>query len=271
MDSDGRATGGEADSDAGDMDIARGFPTIALAVLVIAGLSACSDSSFPEFHASPQAPAPGKSKKLSDERTLTFSAVVAHPRPVYATPSRNARRVGRLHMTTETGRLESYVVLDAHTDKQGREWVHVRLPGNPNGRVGWVQRNALDRLNSTGWLILVDRSAKTMTVYLNGKPHWKRPVGIGKPSTPTPAGHFWIRSIIKVTKHSSPYWPYALGTSAYSSLSEWPGGGVVGIHGDAKQPGLIPGEPSHGCIRLHNDDVAWLAHRVVVGTPLWVV
>jgi lipoprotein-anchoring transpeptidase ErfK/SrfK len=46
---------------------------------------------------------------------------------------------------------------------------------------------------------------------------------------------------------------------------------VVGIHGDAKQPGLIPGAPSHGCIRLRNSDVAWLAHRVVVGTPLWVV
>jgi hypothetical protein len=271
MNPDRPAASGEAGSDPGDMDIARWILASALAALAVSGLSACSDANFPEFHASAQAPAPGKSKKLSDERTLTFSALVAHPRPVYAAPNPHARRVGRLHMTTETGRLESYVVLGAHTDKQGREWVHVRLPGNPNGRVGWVLRDALDRLHSTGWLILVDRSDKTMTVYLNGKRHWSRPVGIGKPSTPTPAGHFWIRSIIRVTKRSSPYWPYALGTSAYSSLSDWPGGGVVGIHGDAKQPGLIPGEPSHGCIRLHNEDVAWLAHRVVVGTPVWVV
>ena len=27
------------------------------------------------------------------------------------------------------------------------------------------------------------------------------------------------------------YGPWAFGTSAYSVLSDWPGGGVVGIHG----------------------------------------
>jgi hypothetical protein len=251
--------------------MARRLVISALATLVVSGLCACGDSSFPVFHASAEAPPPGQSKRFSDERTLTFSAFASRPRPVYASPSENARRVGRVRMTTETGRLESYVALGAHTDKQGREWVHVRLPGNPNGRVGWVLRDALDRLRPTRLLVLVDRTAKTMTVYQTGKPRCKRPVGVGKASTPTPAGHYWIRSIIKVTKRSSPYWPYALGTSAYSSLSDWPGGGVVGIHGDAKQPGLIPGEPSHGCIRLHNADVAWLAHQVVVGTPLWIV
>ena len=45
----------------------------------------------------------------------------------------------------------------------------------------------------------------------------------------------------------------------------------MGIHGDAKQPWLIPGEPSHGCIRMRNEDVRWLAQRITVGTPLWIV
>jgi hypothetical protein len=249
----------------------RWFATSALAVFLVTGVSACSDSSFPQFHADTEAPPVGKTVKFSDERTLTFSAFVTRTEQIYADHSEGARSIGRLHRTTETGRLESYLVLGAYTDKQNREWVQIRLPGNPNGRVGWVLRNALDALHSTRWLILVDRSAETMTVYLNGKRHWKRPVGVGKPSTPTPAGHYWIRSRIKITKRSSPYWPYALGTSAYSSLSEWPGGGVVGIHGDAKAPWLIPGQPSHGCIRLRNNDMAWLAQRIDVGTPLWIV
>ncbi len=62
--------------------------------------------------------------------------------------------------------------------------------------------------------------------------------------------------------------PYALGTSAYApTLSEWPGGGVVGIHG-TNEPQLIPGRPSHGCIRMRNADIARLWKIVEVGTPI---
>jgi lipoprotein-anchoring transpeptidase ErfK/SrfK len=74
-----------------------------------------------------------------------------------------------------------------------------------------------------------------------------------------------------VNDHQSPYWPYALGTSDYSTLSEWPGGGVIGIHGDWDQPWLIPGRPSHGCIRMRNRDIASLARRIDIGTPLRII
>ena len=63
------------------------------------------------------------------------------------------------------------------------------------------------------------------------------------------------------------YGPYAVGTSAYSALSDWPGGGVVGIHG-TDQPWLIPGRPSHGCIRMRNRDITFLVYRLPLGTPL---
>ena len=96
-------------------------------------------------------------------------------------------------------------------------------------------------------------------------------MGIGAPISPTPPGHFWIRERFKVSDPSSPYAPYAFGTSDYSTLTDWPGGGVVGIHGDWQQPWLIPGRPSHGCIRLRDSDDAWLAHHVATGTPLRVV
>ena len=49
------------------------------------------------------------------------------------------------------------------------------------------------------------------------------------------------------------YGPWAFGTSAYSVLSDWPGGGVIGIHG-TNQPHLIPGRPSHGCVRVEIGD-----------------
>ena len=44
-------------------------------------------------------------------------------------------------------------------------------------------------------------------------------------------------------------------TSATSpTLTDWPGGGIVGVHG-TNTPGLIPGRISHGCVRLRNADI----------------
>jgi len=50
-------------------------------------------------------------------------------------------------------------------------------------------------------------------------------------------------------------------------LSDWPGGGVVGIHG-TNQPQLIPGRPSHGCIRVPNAAIKRLWQLMPIGTPV---
>ena len=64
------------------------------------------------------------------------------------------------------------------------------------------------------------------------------------------------------------YGPWAFGTSAYSdTLTDWPGGGVVGIHG-TNQPQLIPGRPSHGCVRVPNPKIRRLAELMPIGTPI---
>ena len=65
-------------------------------------------------------------------------------------------------------------------------------------------------------------------------------MGVGRPSLPTPAGHFYLRE--KLRAIGAPmYGPYALGTSAYApKLTDWPGGGVVGIHG-TDEPRAHPG------------------------------
>ena len=66
------------------------------------------------------------------------------------------------------------------------------------------------------------------------------------------------------------YGPFALGTSAYApTLSEWPGGGVVGIHG-TNEPQLIPGRPSHGCVRMRDADIARLWSLIGLGTPIQI-
>jgi hypothetical protein len=62
----------------------------------------------------------------------------------------------------------------------------------------------------------------------------------------------------------------AFGTSALSNVeTDWPGGGVIGIHG-TNEPSLIPGHPSHGCIRVPNWEIVKLARLLPIGTPLTI-
>jgi lipoprotein-anchoring transpeptidase ErfK/SrfK len=63
------------------------------------------------------------------------------------------------------------------------------------------------------------------------------------------------------------YGPYIYGTNGYAKLSEFPGGGIIGIHGTSA-PGLVPGRPSHGCVRLRNEDLRRLQKLLPIGAPV---
>jgi len=83
------------------------------------------------------------------------------------------------------------------------------------------------------------------------------PVGVGKPSTPTPTGSYVV--IEKIM-----YPGGMLGT-------RWMGlsipGGNYGIHG-TNNPPSIGGYVSNGCIRMYNHDVEELFPKVSIGTPV---
>jgi lipoprotein-anchoring transpeptidase ErfK/SrfK len=213
--------------------------------------------------------APLGSERLSDESTITRYANAVRLAPVRSRASRNAPRVARLRYRTEDGPLETYLALESRVDSAGRTWVHIRVPGRPNGRTGWVDRDDLGPLFEITTMLRIDRHALRATLYRSGKRVWTSRVGIGKSATPTPVGHFWIRSRLKGFGGGA-YGPWAFGTAAYSRLSDWPGGGVIGIHG-TNEPQLIPGRPSHGCVRVPNDKVRKLAKLMPVGTPVEIV
>ncbi|HSO99135.1 MAG TPA: L,D-transpeptidase [Solirubrobacteraceae bacterium] len=134
-----------------------------------------------------------------------------------------------------------------------------------------MRRQDLDTFHLTHAQIVVNCTRLRMYLSEYGRVVWSAPVAVGKPSTPTASGHFWIRERFKIDDPRSGYWPYAFGTSDYSTLSDWPGGGVVGIHGPYHQPQGIPGRISHGCMRLRTADDAWLAHHIGLGTPIGVL
>jgi hypothetical protein len=206
--------------------------------------------------------------QLSDEHTITRWAHPYTRGKVRHEPDADAKPFTRLHFHTEDGPLEVYVVLRKQLDEAGRTWLQIRLPGRPNGRKGWVIDEALGPMHTVRTALRVNRTTLRATLYRNGKRVWQARIGVGKKSTPTPAGRFWIRERLRAL--GGIYGPWAFGTSAYSVLSDWPGGGVVGIHG-TNQPELIPGRPSHGCIRMPNAKIRQLVRRMPIGTPVRIV
>jgi hypothetical protein len=208
---------------------------------------------------------------LSNEITYTRWAYVARIANVYVSPRTTSRRLTRLHWRTEDGFSEVYVLLRAHWDRDGMEWIKLRIPMRPNGHVGWVEANALGDFHVSHQRVLVDRHRLRLYFYERGHLRWSAPVGVGQPSTPTPPGYFWVRERFTISDPTSGYYPYAFGTSDYSTLSEWPRGGVVGIHGPYFDSGGIPGYISHGCVRLKVPDDRWLGTHLRVGTPVRII
>lgn len=213
---------------------------------------------------------PGDTVVLSDEQTTTRWAHAQETTAIRAQPSGNARTIAKLRFLTEDKAAEVYVVLDARVDSSARRWLHIRVPMRPNGRTGWVLEGAVSRLYVVRTQLVIDRHGLRARLYRRGRQVWSASVGVGKDGTPTPRGDFWIRERLKGLGDGTAYGPWAFGTSAYSNLSDWPGGGVIGIHG-TNEPGLVPGRPSHGCVRVRNDKIRRLARLMPVGTPVRII
>lgn len=208
---------------------------------------------------------PGATVTLSDEKRITRWAHAAETEPVRVSPSSSARTITKLRYQTEHKRPEVYLVLDGRVDADGVQWLRIRLPMKPNGRTGWVPADMLSQLYVVRTQLTISRRNKKAVLRRSGRVIWQAPVGVGKSGTPTPAGNFWIRELLR--GGNGAYGPWAFGTSAYSNIREWNGAPVVGIHG-TNQPNLIPGAPSHGCVRIRNNKINQLATRMPIGTPV---
>jgi lipoprotein-anchoring transpeptidase ErfK/SrfK len=208
-------------------------------------------------------------KRAPRARFNHYWAPVMRPVNGRLAPDRGAAVVGRLELTTPEGTSNLVPVLGRVADRTGQLWVRVRLPVLPNNTVAWVPRSSLGGYGVVRTRLVVDRQRLEAILFRAGRVVFRAPVGVGRPSWPTPKGHFYIRNRL-MDFVSATYGPLAFGTSARSAvLTDWPAGGYIGIHG-TDRPDLLPGRVSHGCIRMRNEDILRLGALMPVGTPLEV-
>lgn len=248
------------------------------AALIVSGLLVGAAVAVVVAAGSSPQPSAGKSLPAPPRPAFTPKNVPLGPSPVAywapvteATAARvspgQADVVASVPARTPEGTRNIVLVSGPRVRSGGELWVRVRVAGTPDDVRGWVPRSTLGGYTAVRSRLVVDRSRLTATLWRHGRRVFRAPVGVGAPSTPTPAGDFYVRD--QLHKYRSPFYgPVAFGTSARSpGVTDWPAGGFVGIHGTSR-PDLIPGRISHGCIRMSNRDILRLARLMPVGTPV---
>ncbi len=152
-----------------------------------------------------------------------------------------------------------------------RRWVRVMLPGRPNSSTGWIEQGGT-RETTTGWRIIVSTPRRRVWVYFDGHLLESYLAVVGKPSTPTPTGNFFVEET-EAMPSTAAGGPYVLALSARSNvLQDFDGGpGQIGIHGRDNLGGTLGQAESHGCMRLAAADITWLADRIGPGVPVTIL
>jgi lipoprotein-anchoring transpeptidase ErfK/SrfK len=217
----------------------------------------------------PVSPIAPPSKATGATVARIVAPTTAHPR--LDAPRGKGRRVGT--QTSWSHQSQTLLVLEGAT-RDGVDYVKVLLPTRPNGSAGWIPRDRVV-LSKTPYWVQVRVRKRTVSVFRRGKRVLTTRAVVGKPKTPTPRG---LAAIYERNRQPDPkgfLGPWALSLTSLSNVLESYGGGPgrVAIHG---RDGASFADPlgtarSHGCIRINNKPVSWMARHLVQGTPVDVV
>ena len=235
-------------------------------------LAACAPAADPPRGTSPSA-SPSATRGFrhltsspSPVRAFTSYAVDARGAQVAVHASPGGRVTHRLANPQPSGAPLVFLL-----DREQGAWLRVHLPVRPNGSTGWVRRRDVN-VRGVTYRIDVLRGAHELRLYQHGELVRRFPVAIGTRDTPTPGGTFYLKELLRPPDPDGDYGPYAYGLSGFSNvLTSYNGGdGVIGIHG-TNDPSSVGRDVSHGCIRLRNADVTYLAKRLPLGTPVRIL
>lgn len=181
---------------------------------------------------------------------------------VYSAPD-PARTLRSLPGHNSIDQPAAFLVLDSQPG-----WYHVLIPVQPNGSTGWVKASDV-QVTTTNQYLRVTVSQFRLDRYQDGKWTGGVRVAVGKPSTPTPTGLFYI-----VASQAVPSAPYNPGIFALSGFAPQPLpgflGATLGLHGWT-DPGVIGTQASNGCVRVATVDMNPLLHSLLLGTPVDIV
>ncbi|HEV2891806.1 MAG TPA: L,D-transpeptidase [Frankiaceae bacterium] len=232
-------------------------------------------SDAPAPRVAPPAPAP---TRAAPARTRTVCPTLPN---VSARPAALAKSVvarvkvfdrpgGKVLRVLNSPTVEGATLNTLVKERRGM-WLRVQLPVRPNHAEGWVSVTDMTQYE-VAYRVVVQRCAKRITVFKNGVQVWQRPAAVGKPSTPTPLGSFYV-DFVAPMRYGGAYGPYLVSVAGFSNVLQQFGKngiGQIAIHGTNK-PSSVGKAASNGCVRLYNSDLVDLVSFLPEGAPVLIV
>jgi lipoprotein-anchoring transpeptidase ErfK/SrfK len=143
----------------------------------------------------------------------------------------------------------------------------VPVPYTEAPRTGWIVLRGLE-LAATNFAVRVDLSSRRLSLTRGRGELLSTPVAIGRPSSPTPTGRFYVTDRVPLAR-DGPYGGFAFGLSGIQPLlpAGWSGGDQIAIHG-TNDAASIGESVSAGCLRIGSEALRRLKALVRIGTPV---
>lgn len=215
-------------------------------------------------------PTSGSSAEPQPQYQRWTAGKAVGPFTAYRQPSLDAPVKAEFGKTNQNG-YPTLVLVDTIKEIDGKAWHRVWLAMRPNGSRGWVPEGKL-ALYTTSAEIVISLEERTLRVFRRGALVGTYPVAVGKPGLETPTGFFFVNQKLKPPSPEGAYGVLAIGISAFQMKlpeSSWVQGGPVAIHGTDEDE-LIGKAVSHGCVRMHNEDVLEVGRLVPAGSPVTI-
>jgi len=153
--------------------------------------------------------------------------------------------------------------------KDAGDWLKVQVLARPNGQEGWIKRSDVT-ITETRTHIELTKATFHLKAFDGDTLVTESDVVIGKSTTPTPSGRFFLTEAISKPA-SGAYGPWVLAISAYSEALDSFDGGLpqVAFHGTDK-PKLVGTQSSNGCVRMPNEIDMVLHDQMPPGTPITI-
>jgi lipoprotein-anchoring transpeptidase ErfK/SrfK len=205
---------------------------------------------------SPSAPAPAPVPRFATARPAARVELREQP---------GGRALGRIGPWTEFGspRIVSVV------ERRGN-WLRVVVPERPNGATAWIPARGTE-LGGTDVAVVVDRSARILTVRRAGRKLLRITVGVGRPEHPTPLGRYAVTDKLLMEGPGSDYGCCALALTGHQPHlpQGWTGLDRLAVHG-TNRPWTIGAASSLGCLHASDRDLRRLMRVVPLGAPVFV-
>jgi lipoprotein-anchoring transpeptidase ErfK/SrfK len=244
---------------------------VTAATVVAWGGLAAADGASPLAPPAPPAPRPAPAPAAAESATPGARAaanagdtVARVVRPTLLRRRPGGRRLAVLARRTEFGVPQVLAV-----EREAGRWLGVLHPALPNGRIGWVPRDAV-RLSAVPLSIEVDLSDRLARVRRGDRVVERFRVGVGRPASPTPTGRFAITDRLL----SGPSLPYGCCVLALSGRQPnlpagWGGGDRLALHGVADES-RVGKATSFGCLHVRERDLRPLLRRVRAGARVTI-